>query len=133
MTTGADVKAARGVWNIWTRVRGPFSRRTRNEFDNDTLSKLAMSDALYNRAALDSETLRLYHDMFSEPHDMQLLGQRFAQLVSALARQAGKPMLIDLPAMVVFLNEELRGFDTPEATEFRERAVLNEMRRLLKG
>lgn len=121
------------------RWRSLFSRRTRNDEAFDAIRELLAGDALYNRAALSPETLRLYHHMFpdrSEAVDGEIAGvagERFAQLVGAFAQLAGKPMPLDLPGMVAFLNEELRGFDTPEATELRERAVLDEMKRLLKG
>jgi len=36
-------------------------------------------------------------------------------------------------AALVFLNNELQGFDTPEATQRRDRAVLNAMIGLLKS
>jgi hypothetical protein len=135
--------AARSVWNIWTRFRDLFSRRTRNEFD-DTLAEFLTGDALYNRAALYPETLSLYHAMFSvfsEPREtqeaqdeqMRLFGQRSFHLISALARQSGKPAPDTKETMIVFLKDDLRGFDTAEATELRERMLLNKMRGLLKG
>jgi hypothetical protein len=43
------------------------------------------------------------------------------------------PMPVDFPAILAFMNEELRDFDTPEATEIRERAELAELKRLLSG
>ena len=140
MTTGADVKAARSVWNIWTRFRDLFFRRAQSDFD-DTFAKFLTGDALYNLAALDPETLSLYHAMFPEPRQtqeaqdeqMRLFGQRSFQLMSALARQSGKPAPDSIEATIVFLKDELRGFDTAEATELRAGLVLNELKRILKG
>jgi len=80
------------------RWRSLFSRRTQNESEAfDALRKLLMSDALYNRAALNPETLRLYHRMFPDEREAvgleigRLFGKRSFELVSALAQQAGKP------------------------------------------
>jgi hypothetical protein len=57
------------------RWRSLFSRKT-EAFDYDALVKLLTSDALYNRAALNPETLRLYHEMFrpAEPGEAEVRG-----------------------------------------------------------
>jgi hypothetical protein len=123
------------------RWRSLFSRPRQNESEAfDALGKLLMSDALYNRAALNPETLRLYHRMFPEPSEAvddeeiaRLFGQRSFELVSALAQQVGKPVPDSAHTALVFLNKELRGFDTAEATQHREGAVLNALIGLLKG
>jgi hypothetical protein len=110
--------------------RFPFSQRKRAE---DAVCEIVTSDALHNRAALNPRTLKLYREIFSDPHDAGLIGERFAELISAFARERDMPMPVDFPAILAFMNEELRDFDTPEATEIRERAELAELKRLLSG
>jgi hypothetical protein len=110
------------------RWRFPFSRRKRAE---EAVCEIVTSDALHNRAALNPRTLKLYREIFLDPHDARLIGERFAELISAFARERDMPMPVDFPAILAFMNEELRAFDTPEATEIRERAELAELKRLL--
>src|SRR5215472_13660379 len=100
---------------------------------DDAVCEIVTSDALHNRAALDAWTLKLYREIFLDPHDAGLIGERFAELISAFARERDMPMPVGLPAILAFMNEELRDFDTPEATEIRERAELVELKRLLSG
>ena len=87
---------------------------------------------------MNPETLSLYHRMFaahSEATDaaegMRLFGELSYELVAAFAREAGKPAPDNLKTAAEFLKNELKGFDTPEATERRERATLNELFKLL--
>jgi len=110
--------------------RFPFSRRKRAE---QAVCEIVTSGALRNRAALNPWTLKLYRQTFLDPHDAGLIGERFGELISAFAQQRNVPMPIDFPAILAFMNEELREFDTPEATEIRERAELAELKRLLSG
>lgn len=101
--------------------------------------KLSTSEALFNRAAIDRETLNIYQRMIAAPSEikdqteaMRESGRLFAQLVDALARQVGKPTPGTPQATLSFLNEELNGFDTVEARERREQALRNEFVRILK-
>ena len=89
-------------------------------------------NALYNRAALNPETLRLYRGMLLHSHDARQMGVRFVRLVNTFARERGVPPPVHSSTMLAFLDGELRGFDTLEATERRRRAVVEEMRRLLR-
>ena len=89
-------------------------------------------NALYNRAALNSETLRLYHGMLLHSGDERLTGVRFVRLVNRFARERGVPPPVRSFNMLAFLDRELRDFDTPEATERRRREVMEEMKRLLR-
>ena len=88
-------------------------------------------NALYNRAALNPETLRLYRALL-DSHDGRLMGVRFVRLVNRFAREKGVPPPVHSSAMLAFLDNELRGFDTPEAMERRRREVMEEMKRLLR-
>ena len=88
-----------------------------------------ISEALYNRAALKPETLRLYRGMLIDSRDPRLTGVR---LVNTFARERGVPPPVHSSAMLAFLDSELRGFDTPEAMERRRREVMEEMKRLLR-
>jgi hypothetical protein len=71
--------------------------------------------------------------MWSEPSEPGLIGQRSFDLISVLAQQAGKPVPKSVQAAVVFLNNYLPGFDTPEAKELCARIELDTLKRLLKG
>lgn len=62
---------------------------------------------------------------------MRLSDQLSYELVAAFAREAGKPAPKTIRQAAQFLKEELKGFDTPEANERRERAVANELLALL--
>ncbi|GEM_PF-3491435 len=76
-------------------------------------------------------------DVFDEtkdkdsPNGARELGWLSAQLVEALARQAGEPTPRILKTNVSFLNEELKGFDTVEARERREQALIETLRDLM--
>jgi hypothetical protein len=61
----------------------------------------------------------------------RLSGQLFYELIATFAHEAGKAAPDNLKAAVEFVKNELRGFETPEATERRERATLNELFKLL--
>ena len=91
-----------------------------------------MSEALYNRAARNPETLRLYRGMLIDSRDAQLTGVRFVRLVNTFARERGVPPPVHSSAMLAFLDAELRDFDTPEATERRRREAMEEMKRVLR-
>lgn len=119
-----------------------FSRTAKAQDDSETMDmviKLSTSEALFNRAAIDRETLNIYQRMIAAPSEikdqaeaMRESGRLFAQLVSALARQVGKPTPGTTQATLSFLTEELKGFDTVEARERREQALRNEFVRILK-
>ncbi len=123
----------------WRRL---FSRTAKTQDDSETIDmviKLSTSEALFNRAAIDRETLNIYQRMIAAPSEikdqteaMRESGRLFAQLVGALARQVGKPTPGTPQATLSFLNEELNGFDTVEARERREQALRNEFVRILK-
>jgi hypothetical protein len=51
--------------------------------------------------------------------------------IATFAREAGKAAPDNPKAAVEFVKNELKGFETPEATERRERATLNELFKLL--
>jgi hypothetical protein len=88
-------------------------------------------NALYNRAALSPKNLRLYRELL-DSRDERLMGVRFVRLVNTFARERGVAPPVHPSAMLAFLDDELRDFDTPEATERRRRDVMEEMKRLLR-
>jgi len=117
------------------RWRSIFSRQKQKDSEAvEALSKLLTGGALYNRAVINGPgTLRLYRKMFEDPSDMRLFGKRSFELISLLAQREGKPAPDSMETAVAFLNEELKRFDTPEATELRDKLLLIELKRLLGG
>lgn len=111
----------------WRRL---FSSTKPSQNDSETMEKvikLSTSEALFNRAAIDRETLHIYRRMIAAPSEisdqveaMSESGRLFAELVNALARQVGKPLPKTPQASLAFLGDELQGFDTVEARERRE-------------
>jgi hypothetical protein len=87
----------------------------------DALFRLATSDAMQNRAALDPETTRIYSEMVKRGAEGEgyVAGQLIAELIYTLAKQAGKHAPDSLETMLQFLKDELRSFDTPQATKGR--------------
>jgi hypothetical protein len=113
------------------------SKAADEDFDFDDLLKIILSDALYNRAAMNPETLSLYHRMMAAPSEVsgseegaRLSGQLFYELTAAFAREAGKTAPDNLKDAVQFANSELKGFETLEAMERREHATLSEISKL---
>jgi hypothetical protein len=118
-------------------MRWPFLRGTRQRKQSDAeaveaLLKFPSSDALFNRAAMNPATLNLYRRMLEaasktpdKADGMRLSGQLFHELVNTLAQEAGKPVPKTPQDAVCFLENELKGFDTPAAKERREREVAN--------
>jgi hypothetical protein len=114
------------------------SKVSAEDFDFEDLAKIIVSDALYNRAVMSPETLSIYHRMIAAPREAanrkegaRLCGQLFYELIATFAREAGKAAPDNPKAVVEFVKNELKGFETPEATERRERATLNELFKLL--
>ncbi len=62
---------------------------------------------------------------------VRISGRLYYELMAAFAREAGKPAPRTMEEAVQFLKNELKGFDTPEAKERRDQAVLNQTLELL--
>ncbi len=110
-------------------------RQTRTEQD---LAKLSASEAMFNRAALNPATLRIHSRMVREGANRSKDGGLVAGclttvLVKEFAQEAGKPTPDTLQAAADFLRSELKGYDTAEARERRERAVGIELVRDVTG
>jgi hypothetical protein len=104
------------------------------------LIPLVTSDAMRNRVALSPETLQLHVRMVAAPFKTSDVvegageaGYLLGELLTRLAEQVGKPAPDTAQGALAFLKDQLRGFNTPEAAERRERAWLGEVARILKG
>jgi hypothetical protein len=94
-------------------------RQTRQEKEPASLST---SLAMFNRAALNPARLRIHSRMIREGRNRSedgrlVAGCLAAVLVKEFAQEAGKPTPLTLDAAVDFLRRELKGFDSPEATD----------------
>jgi hypothetical protein len=121
--------------------RSLFSRRKQSKQPLVLeLAKLSTSEAMFNRAALNPATLRIYCRMVKEgggdlptKQGISVFGALNAVIVKQFAQEAGKPVPDSPQAAADFLRSELKGFDTEAARERRESAVAAELMRNLKG
>jgi hypothetical protein len=117
--------------------RSLFSAKWRKQGESqalDALFKLTVSDAMQNLIARHPEMMDMYSEYLKngtegEPYRA---GQLMVQLIYRLAEQAGKSLPDSTEAMLEFLKNELRPFDTPQSTD-RRKIVTNEIVRGLTG
>jgi hypothetical protein len=116
--------------------------RFKTQSDKNALGefvRLLTTEAMANRVALNGSALHIYNEMLDvDRHgDSEKAGEKaggFAyKLIATLAAESGKKVPKTPKEIVHFPKLELKGFDTPEATELAAGARLAAIKDLLSG